>query len=417
MALRLRVVSDQRRWLGSKSTIVFGVAGGTIGRSTENDWVLPDPERYVSGRHARVIFTQGGFYLTDVSTNGTFVNDVEAAVGPQAPYELKNGDVLRLGEYHIVVALDSATDFAPDDSGLLDTASSARRRRNSDADLGASLQLEALLEPSRNSNSASDLKPVNAFGQAISRGGRGNSDQSADEAAAVARRISQLARAAAKQLAANHNPGLYDVQTGLQTFCRGAGIDPSQLPPDAQTRVLHLAGQLLRESLLGLKDNAAAQRTVRNNFRINPDVTSTGIRPSLEQGTVEDLLVALLRAHEARTRDGVHWLRDTFADARQHDNAMVAAMRSAFVEFLSRLDPADLAARFERAGRRKLIGSGSQNWELYGEFYRNLTEMPKHGMPHVFIESFAMHYSKAVTAAKQPQHAKPDVQPDAEQAS
>ena len=125
MALRLRVVSDQRRWLGSKSTIVFGVAGGTIGRSTENDWVLPDPERYVSGRHARVIFTQGGFYLTDVSTNGTFVNDVEAAVGPQAPYELKNGDVLRLGEYHIVVALDSATDFAPDDSGLLDTASSA----------------------------------------------------------------------------------------------------------------------------------------------------------------------------------------------------------------------------------------------------------------------------------------------------
>jgi len=416
MALRLRVVSDQRRWLGTKSAIVFGVAGGSIGRSTENDWVLPDPERYVSGRHARVIFSQGGYYLTDVSTNGTFVNDLEAPVGPQAPYELKNGDVLRLGEYHIVVALDGATDFAPDDSGMLDTATSARRRRSSDIDLGASLQLEALLEPSRTSVSASDLKPVNAFGQAIASP-RHDASQPADEAAAVARRISRLARAAAKQQAATSNPGVYDVQTGLQTFCRGAGIDPTQLPPDAQTRILHLAGQLLRESLLGLKDNASAQRSVRNSFRITTDSSETGSRPSLEQGTVEDLLLTLLRAHEARKRDGVHWLRETFATARQHDNAMVAAMRSAFVEFLSRLDPADLTARFERAGRRKLIGSGSQNWELYGEFYRNLTEMPKHGMPHVFIESFAMHYSKALTAAQKPAPAMRTVgSDDAEQA-
>ncbi|HPF25780.1 MAG TPA: type VI secretion system-associated FHA domain protein TagH [Steroidobacteraceae bacterium] len=416
MALRLRVVSDQRRWLGPKSTIVFGVAGGSIGRSTENDWVLPDPERYVSGRHARVIFSQGGYYLTDVSTNGTFVNDIETPIGPEAPYELKNGDVLRLGEYHIVVARDSATDFAPDDSGMLDTATSARRRRNSDVDLGASLQLEALLEPSRNSNSASDLKPVNAFGQAITRT-PADGAQSVDEAAAVARRIARLARAATKQQQARGgNPGIHDVQTGLQTFCRGAGIDPDQIPPDAQTRILHLAGQLLRESLLGLKDVARAKRSARNSFRIAANTSDTATRPSLEQGTVEELLLQLLRAHEARTRDGVQWLRDTFAETRQHDAAIIEAMRGAFVEFLSRLDPADLSARFERAGRRKLIGGGNQNWELYGEFYRNLTDMPKHGMPHVFVESFAMHYSKALAAAKLPPPAPAEAAPDAEQA-
>jgi len=43
MALRLRVVSDHRRSLGDRGNIVFGVGGGTIGRSADNDWVLPDP--------------------------------------------------------------------------------------------------------------------------------------------------------------------------------------------------------------------------------------------------------------------------------------------------------------------------------------------------------------------------------------
>ena len=45
--LRLRVVSEQRRSLAERSSAIFSVEGGTIGRSADNDWVLPDPQRYV----------------------------------------------------------------------------------------------------------------------------------------------------------------------------------------------------------------------------------------------------------------------------------------------------------------------------------------------------------------------------------
>src|SRR5260370_6881272 len=72
--LRLRIVSDQRRSLAERSSATFSVEGGTIGRSTDNDWVLPDPSRYVSAHHARVQFREGHFYLQDVSTNGVYVN-------------------------------------------------------------------------------------------------------------------------------------------------------------------------------------------------------------------------------------------------------------------------------------------------------------------------------------------------------
>jgi type VI secretion system protein len=61
--LRLRIVSDQRRNLAERSSAVFSVEGGTIGRSADNDWVLPDPQRYLSAHHARVQFREGNFYL------------------------------------------------------------------------------------------------------------------------------------------------------------------------------------------------------------------------------------------------------------------------------------------------------------------------------------------------------------------
>ena len=81
MTVRLRIVSDQRRSLGDRSSIVLGVAGGTIGRSADNDWVLPDPLRYVSAHHARISCQDGQYFLEDVSTNGSYVNDDTQPLG------------------------------------------------------------------------------------------------------------------------------------------------------------------------------------------------------------------------------------------------------------------------------------------------------------------------------------------------
>ena len=44
-----------------------------IGRQQHLDWTLPDPHRYISGVHCEVRFEKGGYWLYDVSRNGTFV--------------------------------------------------------------------------------------------------------------------------------------------------------------------------------------------------------------------------------------------------------------------------------------------------------------------------------------------------------
>src|SRR5260221_12972727 len=98
MALRLRVVSEHSTRLGEQSTKVFGVHGGTIGRSTDNEWILPDPERYLSGKHARVDFPAGTYVLVDTSSNVPYVNRHEVPLGKYHAYLLSDGDYIRQAE-------------------------------------------------------------------------------------------------------------------------------------------------------------------------------------------------------------------------------------------------------------------------------------------------------------------------------
>jgi len=415
MSLRLRVVSDHRRQLAERHTVVFGVSGGSIGRSGDNDWVLPDPMRYVSAHHARVHFRDGQFYLEDLSTNGVYVNDRQEPVAKlgSGGYRLKNGDVLRIGDYQIVIALETETvsDIPQLDSGAaVPTSIHALHPigRAAQTDIGAMLDLEQLLVSDVGSGS---FQPVNAYGQSISSGPTASAGSAASAAAlkpvpvpdpsedSLARRIARLAKAAGRDSRGAASPALYDVHSGLQAFCRGAGIDPEKLPPEAQTRLLHLVGQLVREALVGLKDLQRSRGEIRDRFRIEmPPPEPDDPRPSLGRSTVDELLLELLVQHESRSIDAVQWLREAVDEGKSHDQATALAIRAAFIEFLDRLDPAELEARFERAARRGKARSAdkAQYWELFTTFYRNLIEMPADHLPHTFVEAFATAYREAV---------------------
>lgn len=410
--LRLRIVSDQRRSLAERSSAVFSVEGGTIGRSADNDWVLPDPQRYVSAHHARVQFRDGNFYLQDVSTNGVYVNDDMEPLAKlgSSGYRLANGDVLRMGDYHILAALEQQPAEEPAAAAAVPTSIHALRTlgRATERDIGAKLNVEELLVPVIDMEPA---LPVNAYGQTVNSGRvrsllneNGAAAAAALEAPPLPERMQRLAEPLREPRPAASVTALADVHSGLDAFCRGAGIDIEQLPADAQTRLLHLAGRLVREALVGFKDLDRSRADTRNRYRIElPPPEADDPRPSLTDSMVGELLVALFVQHEARQLDSVQWLRDAVAEAKRHENASAQATRAAFVEFLDRLDPAELEARFERAARRGKARSAdkAQYWELFTTFYRNLIEMPTDHLPHTFVEAFAAAYREAMRKAPQ----------------
>jgi type VI secretion system protein len=76
----------------------------SIGRAPGNDWVLPDPERQLSKTHCVITAAGGRYLLTDLSTNGVFVNGATERVPRDGQVELADGDEFRLGEYVIRVS-------------------------------------------------------------------------------------------------------------------------------------------------------------------------------------------------------------------------------------------------------------------------------------------------------------------------
>ena len=109
MPLRLTITSFQRLSPGQETTKTLDRGSISIGRAAQSDWVLQDPERILSGRHCTLHYQDGGYFLTDTSTNGVYLNDSEQRVGRNQMVRLKDGDHFVLGEYEIAVALSSET--------------------------------------------------------------------------------------------------------------------------------------------------------------------------------------------------------------------------------------------------------------------------------------------------------------------
>jgi type VI secretion system FHA domain protein len=194
-----------------------------------------------------------------------------------------------------------------------------------------------------------------------------------------------------------------DFDIGLAAFCRGAGIEPRSVSPEARGAALQLAGQLLREAVLGLMDLNQGRNEFRNKFKIPAPPADGSESPlNLSKG-VDEALVRLLT--NLSTRAGsVEAIRDNFRELKAQNTAALTATRAAFEEFLSRVDPKELEQRFERAGKRGVFGgqSKAKYWDLYAELFAGLAQRPADGFPHVFTETFAKAYESRMRALVPP---------------
>jgi predicted component of type VI protein secretion system len=98
LQMRLRVFDAPASGKGREIVLHLPeTAEAVLGRSSECDLPLPDPE--VSRRHARLQVAGGAAYLTDLgSSNGTFLNGKPTG---RAGIELKPGDDIDVGNTRI----------------------------------------------------------------------------------------------------------------------------------------------------------------------------------------------------------------------------------------------------------------------------------------------------------------------------
>jgi type VI secretion system protein len=83
----------------------------SIGRGERNDWVMPSADRTLSKVHCVISIETDKCILTDLSTNGVFINGARTPTTRDSRTVLTDGDNFRLGEYTITVA--EVSDLGP----------------------------------------------------------------------------------------------------------------------------------------------------------------------------------------------------------------------------------------------------------------------------------------------------------------
>ena len=472
MALKLRVISDHYKALGKRSSRLFGVTGGRIGRAQDNDWVLPDPDRYVSSHHCKILFKAGKWLLEDTSTNGVFINGSDTPASIEGAYALQDGDRLRLGDYELLVSVDDRNDFSSDESGQLPIPKRIRQARAPVVeDLGEELDLTDLLsqssiqpappmpQPAAKSAAAS-LATSDVFDLDMALGLDAVPPPPAPKVANAASAAAQAVKPPRsgftslldpvpvenpmRTVTHSRKPEDWQMQTrpydrktltalnspaalakaekseperhkrmgeisstdssGLEAFCRGAGIEPSALPADAQHAMLTVAGQMLREVVLGLMEALKGRADLKSRLRLNQTTIQPAENNPLKfSASVDEALVKLLDAHSSRYLGPVESIRNSFSDLRTHQSALSSAIQAAIDELMTRIEPGELQERFDRGLKRgAILGAANRMkyWDLYIEFYQALNQRNEQGLPVLFAEELARTYAERAAQKK-----------------
>ncbi len=106
MRLSLSITSYQRLTPGQQEVFHPDNDSFTIGRNNENDWAIPDPQRFLSGVHCRIHKEGESYEITDTSTNGVFLNGSEQRLTRNESVTINTGDKFRIGDYEFEILIE-----------------------------------------------------------------------------------------------------------------------------------------------------------------------------------------------------------------------------------------------------------------------------------------------------------------------
>jgi predicted component of type VI protein secretion system len=385
MPLELKIVSENADLVGDDAVREYYESGGTIGRSLHNDWILPDPDRFISGRHATIDFKGGMYYLADTSSNGVYVNNEVEPIGKGNPRRLFDGDRLRMGDFEIKVSIDSGESLAmPLDEEPSVAPDNIEQFVDEDS-LRTGMQMLEEDEITGDEEFQSVL-----FG--------GNKKKNEPEPEAEPRpeiKIEVPGKGADSQSVDVTAEDLFD------SFLDGLGVSRVELHPSVNRPEMMLtAGQVLREFVEGTTNLLTSRANLKNTFRLDQTtVLPRHNNPMKFSENTNDLLKQLLIGGEGEYLGAQDSIREVCSDLINHQNAFLDAMNSAFIEFADRFDPDELREGFDRTMGKKLfrLSNKSKYWQLYCDLYPIITEKGGGRFPQMFGEEFVKAYERQVT--------------------
>jgi len=359
----------------------FDEEGGTIGRSPRNDWVLSDPERFVSERHARIDFDGGQFILTDLSTNGTYLNDDDRRIARDHGVALRAGDQLYMGNLRIAVdVLPGATD-ATQPRERDEALTHRQRRRAPDRQDPAAAQARRRAGGKAGPPSSGGQAPIPDEWRDLLAGFRGP------------HRATDDARSSGRRGEVEPDPG-GDVV--VRAILEELGIEDAIGDVDPEV-FGHEVGGILRMVAQGLMHSLKQRSEVKNKFRVTQtQIRAAGNNPLKSSPDLDQALRRLFTDQERGTYvQGAPAFREAFEDLNVHELAILAAVHASIESVVASFDPKPLKEKLRRispvSSAAPVLGN-AKCWSLYEEHYKDVANQLLDDARLGFLEEFANAY-------------------------
>ena len=386
MGLVLKLTSEHKELLGDDCEREFNEDGGTIGRSLQADWILPDPDRYISGKHATIDFQGGAYYLADLSSNGVYINDDTEPLGRGNPRRLFDGDKIRMGDFEFVVMLEHGESLVMPPEEPMTVVPDHIEQLVPEEPMKSAIQLL----------DEEELTGDDAF-QSTLFGGPAKEAKIKEDADKIDQHSNPFS--APEELQELTPADLVDA------FFDGAGISRSDIDPSVDPEdVMRNAGLLLNEFIAGISELLKCRANFKSVFRLDQTTTLPRQNNPLKlSDDVRSAMKQLLVGEEGEYIGSTDSVKEVFRDLKFHHDAVFAAMNISFGEFADRFDPDELQENFDRTLKKKPLFSALSQlkyWGLYCDLYPIMTQRGAGQYPHMFGEEFVREYEKQIAELK-----------------
>lgn len=441
---------------GPLSVTIEGNRGIDIGRDQYLDWTLPDPDRVISGKHAEIRHRDGGYWLYDVSRNGTYLNRSSQRL--REPSRLRDGDRIEIGRYIICVNAEGGVPSAPSSGPVevreagdvweasgeiaapiptrdLRPPASLRPVRPDFIDWAVDLPYEPLPRGSQpeagmdwaraTPEPAAPLPPRTPTPRRpavqADTNGAWRDDASAlpgtgvpaehptvEENAWGTPELRIVHRPDRQPLAADGTPALLPVAHArsamsaddvfVRRFAAGLGIAPEGLSWQDPGDLAEEAGMLIRLCADNLKQLLAARAESKRTAKAVNQTTIQALdnNPLKFAPTVDDALRIMLGRPSSGYLDARPAIETGFRDLKTHQVKTYAAMQNALRLLLEEVSPEGVESSDEKdKGLGGLLGSRKARlWDIYVTRWNALASPHEDGMVDAFMLYFADCYDR-----------------------
>lgn len=403
MELILDVIKNGKNRSIHKS-LRFDKKDGVIGRSSDVDYQLTDPQNYISGRHVYVEYKYGQYYLRDESSNGTFLKHPYKKLSKGVSHPISASEIYIIGDHELQVRfsdneytddyivgsftnepepLDAIHELIPDDDFLFDDPIDTRDEIEHESKsaphidvlsiLDERSKVELIIEEDEESDDSRIL---------VSEGRR----ELFDEHIEVPTYATHQPKKQTPNIIVDDS-----LSQSLRILEEKLGIQIINLSHQERDTLMHELSDVIITALEGLRNSLYIKDKTKQDLRL-------GMLPmeSQESNPVKlgKSATQLLQDEKVGGRLGLiklsNALAKSFSELDSHTIALHGASKNLMNIAVANFAPKSLEYKFESMGTlRGPMPRACQIWKSYTQMFDRLNDDPESG-----VEMLAPHFTK-----------------------